>query len=95
MVGRRGAHLRRRWTIRARSCSAISPTTTGRTEWASWSNIRDTRASRDGSSPNPFRWDYTHFGKSDASGPDPDETIELLIVKHNAAANGFNLYVER
>ena len=42
--------------------------------------------------PKPFRWDYTHFGKSDASGPEPDETIELLIVKHNAAANGFNLW---
>ena len=42
--------------------------------------------------PKPFRWDYTRFGKSDASGPEPDETIELLIVKHNAAANGFNLW---
>ena len=42
--------------------------------------------------PKPFRWDYTRFGKSDASGPEPDETIEFLIVKHNAAANGFNLW---
>jgi FtsP/CotA-like multicopper oxidase with cupredoxin domain len=29
------------------------------------------------------RWDYTRFGKSDASGPEPDETT---------AANGFNLW---
>jgi Multicopper oxidase/Major Facilitator Superfamily len=42
--------------------------------------------------PKPFRWDYTRFGKSDASGPEPDEAIELLIVKHNAAANDFNLW---
>ena len=42
--------------------------------------------------PKPFRWDYTRFGKSDTSGPEPDETIDLLIVKHNAAANGFNLW---
>ena len=42
--------------------------------------------------PKPFRWDYTRFGSAGATGPEPDETIELLIVKHNAAANGFNLW---
>jgi FtsP/CotA-like multicopper oxidase with cupredoxin domain len=42
--------------------------------------------------PKPFRWDYTRFGKTDAQTPQPDETIELLVVKHNAAANGFNLW---
>jgi FtsP/CotA-like multicopper oxidase with cupredoxin domain len=42
--------------------------------------------------PKPFRWDYTRFGKSDAPTLQPDETIELLVVKHNAAANGFNLW---
>ncbi|MEH6952975.1 multicopper oxidase domain-containing protein (plasmid) [Nitrobacter sp. NHB1] len=41
--------------------------------------------------PNPFRWDYTRFGKADAAPPvAPDETIALTIVKHNAAEHGFN-----
>jgi FtsP/CotA-like multicopper oxidase with cupredoxin domain len=42
--------------------------------------------------PKPFRWDYTLFGKGSAAAVHPDETIEMLIVKHNAAANGFNLW---
>jgi FtsP/CotA-like multicopper oxidase with cupredoxin domain len=43
--------------------------------------------------PKPFRWDYTQFGKAEAGIlPEPDQTIEMLIVKHNAAANGFNLW---
>jgi FtsP/CotA-like multicopper oxidase with cupredoxin domain len=42
--------------------------------------------------PQPFRWDYTQFGKPDSAAAKPDETIEMLIVKHNAAANGFNLW---
>jgi FtsP/CotA-like multicopper oxidase with cupredoxin domain len=42
--------------------------------------------------PEPFRWDYSRFGKADASAARPDETIEILVVKHNAAANGFNLW---
>ena len=43
--------------------------------------------------PTPFRWDYTRFGTADAGPPpQPDQTIEMLIVKHNAAANGFNLW---
>ena len=40
--------------------------------------------------PKPSRWDYTRFGTA-AAAPEPDETIEMTIVKHNAAANGFNL----
>ena len=40
--------------------------------------------------PKPFRWDYTHFGKTDAKPAPPDETIEMTVVKHNAALNGFN-----
>jgi FtsP/CotA-like multicopper oxidase with cupredoxin domain len=40
--------------------------------------------------PTPFRWDYTHFGKTDAKPAPPDETIEMTIVKHNAGLNGFN-----
>jgi FtsP/CotA-like multicopper oxidase with cupredoxin domain len=40
--------------------------------------------------PRPFHWDYTQFGISDARSPQPDQTIEILIVKNNAALNGFN-----
>ena len=41
------------------------------------------------SKPGPFKWDYTSFGKPGASVV-PDQTIEMTIVKHNAALNGFN-----
>ena len=40
--------------------------------------------------PKPFRWDYSRFGKANAVPAPPDETIEMTIVKHNAAVNGFN-----
>jgi FtsP/CotA-like multicopper oxidase with cupredoxin domain len=40
--------------------------------------------------PKASRWDYTRFGKPDAALAEPDETIELTIVKHNAALDGFN-----
>src|ERR1022692_1927678 len=40
--------------------------------------------------PQPFRWDYTRFGKTDGERAPPDETIEMVIVKRNAALNGFN-----
>lgn len=40
--------------------------------------------------PRPFRWDYTRFGKANAAPVSPDETIEMTIVKHNAALHGFN-----
>jgi FtsP/CotA-like multicopper oxidase with cupredoxin domain len=42
--------------------------------------------------PQPFHWDYTRFGKVGATAAAPAETIEITIVKHNAAANGFNLW---
>jgi FtsP/CotA-like multicopper oxidase with cupredoxin domain len=42
--------------------------------------------------PPAFRWDYTQFGKPNATAAEPDETIEMTIVKHNAAARGFNLW---
>ncbi|HKD46752.1 MAG TPA: multicopper oxidase domain-containing protein [Rhizomicrobium sp.] len=42
------------------------------------------------SAPPPFRWDYTAFGRKPAHEPKPDETINMLIVKHNGAVNGFN-----
>jgi FtsP/CotA-like multicopper oxidase with cupredoxin domain len=40
--------------------------------------------------PKPFRWDYSLFGKPGAEAASPDETIELTILKHNAALDGFN-----
>jgi FtsP/CotA-like multicopper oxidase with cupredoxin domain len=42
--------------------------------------------------PGPFRWDYTAFGNPAATAAAPDETIEIAVVKHNAAAHGFNLW---
>jgi FtsP/CotA-like multicopper oxidase with cupredoxin domain len=39
--------------------------------------------------PKPFRWDYRRFG-TDAAPPMPDETIEMIILKHNGALDGFN-----
>ena len=40
--------------------------------------------------PKPFRWDYARFGKMNTVPALPDETIEMTIVKRNAALNGFN-----
>jgi len=40
--------------------------------------------------PKPFRWDYTLFGKATVGPVLPAETIEITILKHNAALNGFN-----
>jgi len=40
--------------------------------------------------PKPFRWDYALFGKPNAAPASPDATIEMTIVKHNGALNGFN-----
>ena len=40
--------------------------------------------------PKPFRWDYTRFGKANAAPSSPEETIEMTIVKNNAALDGFN-----
>ncbi len=42
------------------------------------------------SKPKLFRWDYTLFGKGGGAPPTPDEIIEMTVVKHNAADNGFN-----
>lgn len=42
------------------------------------------------SKPATFHWDYTRFGKSDATTTAPDETIEMTFAKTNAALNGFN-----
>jgi len=40
--------------------------------------------------PAPFRWDYRRFAKDGAAPLPPDETFEMLIVKENAADEGFN-----
>jgi FtsP/CotA-like multicopper oxidase with cupredoxin domain len=42
--------------------------------------------------PAPFRWDYARFGKPSATPAAADETIEVIVVKHNGAAGGFNLW---
>ena len=42
--------------------------------------------------PKPFKWDYTAFGKSAADARMPDETIEMIFAKNNAADHGFNLW---
>jgi FtsP/CotA-like multicopper oxidase with cupredoxin domain len=42
--------------------------------------------------PQPFRWDYTRFGNAGAARAMPDETLEITIVKQNAAARGFNVW---
>lgn len=40
--------------------------------------------------PKPYKWDYTIFGKSNVSVTEPDEIIEMLFAKQNAADKGFN-----
>jgi FtsP/CotA-like multicopper oxidase with cupredoxin domain len=40
--------------------------------------------------PKPFRWDYARFGHSNVAPAPPEETIEMTIVKNNAARDGFN-----
>jgi FtsP/CotA-like multicopper oxidase with cupredoxin domain len=40
--------------------------------------------------PAPFRWDYRRFAKVGTAPLSPDETIEMLIEKDNAAEEGFN-----
>jgi FtsP/CotA-like multicopper oxidase with cupredoxin domain len=40
--------------------------------------------------PKPFLWDYSIFGHAAPPASDADETIEVLIVKNNAALEGFN-----
>ncbi len=40
--------------------------------------------------PPRFHWDYASFGRTGGRRPPPDETFDILIVKHNAALDGFN-----
>jgi FtsP/CotA-like multicopper oxidase with cupredoxin domain len=40
--------------------------------------------------PEPYLWDYTIFGKPNASAATPDQTFDFLVVKENGAIKGFN-----
>jgi FtsP/CotA-like multicopper oxidase with cupredoxin domain len=40
--------------------------------------------------PPPFKWDYRLFGKQTAPTAQPDEVIDMLFVKQQAAEHGFN-----
>jgi FtsP/CotA-like multicopper oxidase with cupredoxin domain len=42
--------------------------------------------------PKPFHWNYARFSKPDSGRilPAPDETIDMLFFKRNAASEGFN-----
>lgn len=40
--------------------------------------------------PASNHWNYLRFAKPGASSPPPDETLEMLFVKDNAAMEGFN-----
>jgi len=40
--------------------------------------------------PPPFRWNYARFAKPGVSASPPDETLEMIFVKENAAEEGFN-----
>jgi len=42
--------------------------------------------------PPPFKWNYTRFGATSTAPPSPDETIDMLFAKQNAAHEGFNLW---
>ncbi|MGW4773271.1 multicopper oxidase family protein [Nocardia sp. NPDC004278] len=42
--------------------------------------------------PPPFRWDYRLFTTADQPAPAPDQVIDMLIDKRNAAQKGFNVW---
>ncbi|HEY2461766.1 MAG TPA: multicopper oxidase domain-containing protein [Candidatus Acidoferrum sp.] len=42
--------------------------------------------------PKPFHWNYARFAKTSAAPSPPDETIDMLFAKQNAADRGFNLW---
>lgn len=43
--------------------------------------------------PADYKWDYALFGRSGATPAPPDETFEVLVVKHNGARDGFNQWL--
>ena len=61
-------------------------------EWASSSSTGNRKGAAQWVKPQPFRWDYTHFGGAGGRSATPDETMEITIVKQNAAAHGFNVW---
>ncbi len=40
--------------------------------------------------PPPFKWNYARFANGGATSPGPDETIDMVFAKDNAAEDGFN-----
>jgi FtsP/CotA-like multicopper oxidase with cupredoxin domain len=44
------------------------------------------------SKPPQTKWDYTRFGHSGVAAPKPDEIIDMLFEKRNAAYRGFNVW---
>jgi hypothetical protein len=40
--------------------------------------------------PKPFKWNYGHFGNAGAATAQPDEVLDMLFEKQNAAMEGFN-----
>ena len=40
--------------------------------------------------PQPYKWDYTIFGRPGAAPATPDQTFDVTVVKQNGADNGFN-----
>jgi FtsP/CotA-like multicopper oxidase with cupredoxin domain len=43
--------------------------------------------------PKPFKWNYRLFGKKNPEVHEPDEIIEMLFTKKQAADNGFNRWM--
>lgn len=41
----------------------------------------------------PLKWDYTRFARANAPARTPDETIDMVFRKDNAALNGFNRWL--
>jgi FtsP/CotA-like multicopper oxidase with cupredoxin domain len=42
--------------------------------------------------PKPFHWSYAHFARQSGTAADPDEVIDMIFTKRNAAQHGFNLW---
>ena len=94
LVGRhRGAHLRHRrddasWRVAdGRSRRRRPAQRDGHRH-----RVRGWKGAPQWAKPASFRWDYALFGKPNATPASPDETIEITVVKRNAAEHGFNLW---
>ena len=92
VAGHRGARFRdgRAWIILAYGSWAISPMTTAGTGWGLSSNTLARRARRNGSSRSRFAGTTPGLAKRQSGPLYRTETIEITIVKHNAALDGFN-----